>query len=146
MINLKWFSESKRFSHFLTQIIFFNGGPPLTLHYRLFCLLFYYVIIRIVRLLSKHSRYLGLSSTAYDPTMSNTANTPYRTRCSESDVLAPHQRELCFKSQNILDVVSQGASMGIKECKHQFRNRRWNCTTFNNTSVFGNILNISKEN
>jgi hypothetical protein len=58
--------------------------------------------------------------------------------------LAPKQRELCSTSRNMLDVISEGASMGIDECQHEFRDRRWNCTTFNETTVFGKVLNISK--
>ena len=34
--------------------------------------------------------------------------------------------------------------MGIEECQYQFSDRRWNCTTFNNTSVFGKVLEKSE--
>ena len=44
----------------------------------------------------------------------------------------------------LLDVISRGASMGIEECQFQFQNRRWNCSTFNNTDVFGNLVKTSK--
>ena len=90
-----------------------------------------------------HCRYLGLSSSAYQTTLQNpTIN--YRSKCTKIAVFEAQQRHLCLRSKNVLDIVSQGAAMGIEECKHQFYDRRWNCTTFNNTSVFGNVLNISE--
>ena len=89
------------------------------------------------------SRYLGLMSSAYHTTMDN-ARMNYRSKCYALDVLAPKQRELCGKSKNVLDIISTGASMGIEECQYQFSDRRWNCTTFNNTSVFGKVLDKSK--
>lgn len=38
--------------------------------------------------------------------------------------------------------------MAIKECQHQFKYRKWNCTTINkkNEPVFGNALNKGKTN
>ncbi|PVD19491.1 hypothetical protein C0Q70_19980 [Pomacea canaliculata] len=64
------------------------------------------------------------------------------TSCSDLPYLKPRQRELCALDKSLIHVLSEGASMGIEECQHQFMNRRWNCSTFNTTSVFGNILKI----
>ncbi len=82
-------------------------------------------------------------SSAYHTTMDN-ARMNYRSKCYTLDVLAPKQRELCGKSKNVLDIISTGASLGIEECQIQFSDRRWNCTTFNNTSVFGKVLERSE--
>jgi hypothetical protein len=66
----------------------------------------------------------------------------FKSKCDQIAVFAPQQRQLCLKSKNILDIISKGASMGIEECQYQFLDRRWNCTTFNNTSVFGKVLQL----
>jgi hypothetical protein len=76
--------------------------------------------------------------------MVSSPSLPYRSKCSQVDVLSANQQEMCSKSKNILDVVQKGAAMGIEECQHQFRDRRWNCTTSNTTSVFGKVLTLSK--
>lgn len=34
--------------------------------------------------------------------------------------------------------------MGIKECQYQFRQRRWNCSTVDNSSVFGRVMQIGE--
>ena len=34
--------------------------------------------------------------------------------------------------------------MAISECLIQFKDRRWNCTTFDTTDVFGKILDLGK--
>ena len=64
--------------------------------------------------------------------------------CSDLLYLAPRQRELCELDASLIGVISQGALMGIEECQYQFQDRRWNCSTFNTTSVFGNVLKIRK--
>lgn len=38
--------------------------------------------------------------------------------------------------------VAKGAKFGILECQHQFHDRRWNCSTVSNESVFGPMLRI----
>jgi len=40
--------------------------------------------------------------------------------------------------------VGRGARQGIAECQWQFRNRRWNCSTVQDSTVFGPILSIGK--
>lgn len=40
--------------------------------------------------------------------------------------------------------IGDGAKTGIKECQYQFRQRRWNCSTVDNTSVFGRVLQIGE--
>lgn len=39
------------------------------------------------------------------------------------------QVEICRKEPKVLQEIVKGAQLGTKECQHQFRNRRWNCTT-----------------
>lgn len=40
--------------------------------------------------------------------------------------------------------IGDGAKTGIKECQYQFRNRRWNCSTVDNSSVFGRVMQIGE--
>ncbi|CAD5118665.1 DgyrCDS7352 [Dimorphilus gyrociliatus] len=77
-------------------------------------------------------RYLGIAG-------SSTTFSSNPTTCTNLDILHPKQRKVCHRSRNVLDVISEGASVGIEECQHQFSDRRWNCTTYNTTDVFGNI-------
>lgn len=37
--------------------------------------------------------------------------------------------DTCRKEPKVLHEIVKGAQMATKECQHQFRNRRWNCTT-----------------
>lgn len=43
-----------------------------------------------------------------------------------------------------MSYIGEGAKTGIRECQHQFRQRRWNCSTVDNTSVFGRVMQIGK--
>lgn len=37
--------------------------------------------------------------------------------------------------------VAEGVKLGIQECQHQFRGRRWNCTTIHDSlAIFGPVL------
>ncbi|XP_070559384.1 protein Wnt-5b-like isoform X2 [Ptychodera flava] len=39
--------------------------------------------------------------------------------------------------------ISNGARSGINECQHQFSQRRWNCSTANDKSVFARVMAIA---
>lgn len=53
------------------------------------------------------------------------------------------QVRVCKRHVELMSSVKKGAEMAIQECQHQFKYRKWNCTTINNENepVFGNALN-----
>ncbi|KAM4712158.1 protein Wnt-5b isoform 1-T1 [Anableps anableps] len=62
--------------------------------------------------------------------------------CSQLSGLSQSQRKLCQLYQDHMSYIGDGARTGIKECQYQFRQRRWNCSTVDNTSVFGRVMHI----
>ncbi|XP_037093088.1 protein Wnt-5b-like [Pollicipes pollicipes] len=62
--------------------------------------------------------------------------------CGRISGLSPGQRKLCQLRQDHMGSVGRGARAGIAECQHQFRNSRWNCSTVDDSSVFGPVLQI----
>lgn len=56
--------------------------------------------------------------------------------------LSQGQGKLCQLSVDHMPSVAKGAKFGILECQHQFHDRRWNCSTVSNESVFGPMLRI----
>uniref|UniRef100_A0A3Q3AQI0 Protein Wnt n=2 Tax=Kryptolebias marmoratus TaxID=37003 RepID=A0A3Q3AQI0_KRYMA len=62
--------------------------------------------------------------------------------CSQLPGLSQSQRKLCQLYQDHMTYIGDGAKTGIKECQYQFRQRRWNCSTVDNTSVFGRVMHI----
>lgn len=84
--------------------------------------------------------YLGIIGSVR-PTMREIVTSENKeTNCANMNFLSEDQRKLCGKERRLPKVISDGASLGIQECKHQFANRRWNCSTYNSTDVFGGIL------
>jgi len=66
--------------------------------------------------------------------------------CTRIKGLSAGQEKLCMLYTDHMVHVGRGARSGIGECQYQFRNRRWNCTTVDDTTVFGPVLSIpSKE-
>uniref|UniRef100_A0A8C0G7Q8 Protein Wnt n=1 Tax=Chelonoidis abingdonii TaxID=106734 RepID=A0A8C0G7Q8_CHEAB len=64
--------------------------------------------------------------------------------CSQLPGLSPGQRKLCQLYQEHMVYIGEGAKNAIKECQYQFRQRRWNCSTVDNTSVFGRVMKIAR--
>lgn len=58
--------------------------------------------------------------------------------------LSQGQGKLCQLSVDHMPSVAKGAKFGILECQHQFHDRRWNCSTVSDESVFGPMLRIGK--
>lgn len=56
-------------------------------------------------------------------------------------LLSRRQRKLIRQNPGILHAIAAGLHTAIKECKWQFRNRRWNCPTTHSPNVFGKIVN-----
>ncbi|KAK8779699.1 hypothetical protein V5799_018960, partial [Amblyomma americanum] len=53
------------------------------------------------------------------------------------------QRGLVRANPGSLQAIARGMRLAIAECKHQFRNRRWNCPTpeyMRGKSLFGKIV------
>ncbi|XP_014236555.1 protein Wnt-6 [Trichogramma pretiosum] len=50
--------------------------------------------------------------------------------CKKTRRLKGKLAEICRKEPALLKQITKGMQIGTKECQYQFRNRRWNCTTF----------------
>ena len=64
--------------------------------------------------------------------------------CFRIKGLSEGQEKLCSLYTDHMIHVGRGARNGIGECQWQFRNHRWNCTTVEDTTVFGPVLSIRK--
>ena len=60
--------------------------------------------------------------------------------CNELDGLSKGQSQICELNKDHIYFIGQAARMGIGECQHQFAKSRWNCSTYDDSSVFGPIL------
>ncbi|OQV19782.1 Protein Wnt-4 [Hypsibius exemplaris] len=57
--------------------------------------------------------------------------------CNNIPGLVDHQVALCKRNPEVFRQVTTAARMAIAECQNQFRLERWNCTTMNDSTVFG---------
>ncbi|CAK8685468.1 unnamed protein product [Clavelina lepadiformis] len=65
--------------------------------------------------------------------------------CKNIPGLTPQQRSMCQERPDAIVVVSEGAQLAISECRWQFRNNRWNCTSTGNKTLFGTELRIASK-
>jgi len=54
--------------------------------------------------------------------------------------LSPRQTKFCQLYPDHMASVGRGAQTAIAECQWQFRHRRWNCSTVDDNSVFGRVI------
>ncbi|XP_022914266.2 protein Wnt-1 [Onthophagus taurus] len=62
---------------------------------------------------------------------------------SALETLRKKQQKLVRENPGVLNAIAKGAMQAISECQHQFRNRRWNCSTKNflrGKNLFGKIV------
>lgn len=62
-------------------------------------------------------------------------------------ILRRKQRRLLRDNPGALVAVAKGARAAVHECQHQFRNRRWNCSTevfARRKTLFGKIVTKGK--
>lgn len=64
---------------------------------------------------------------------------PEQLNCSHVP-LSPRQKSLCQKKSFLLPSIQDGARLAVSECQNQFRHERWNCSTSQTPSVFGQEL------
>jgi len=64
--------------------------------------------------------------------------------CVQLEGLSAGQRRMCQLYSDHMASVARGVRMGIVECQYQLHGRRWNCSTTNDSSVFGPILSAGK--
>ena len=49
--------------------------------------------------------------------------------CTKVKRLRGKQPVLCKNEPEFIKKIISGAKLGIGECQHQFKDRKWNCTT-----------------
>lgn len=66
---------------------------------------------------------------------------------SSLTLLRNKQRRMIRENPGVLQAISRGVNMALLECQHQFRNRKWNCSTKNfltGKNLFGKIVDRGK--
>uniref|UniRef100_A0A8B9KIZ4 Protein Wnt n=1 Tax=Astyanax mexicanus TaxID=7994 RepID=A0A8B9KIZ4_ASTMX len=67
-----------------------------------------------------------------------------RVICDNIPGLVNKQRQLCQKHPDVMQSISEGGQEWIRECQHQFRHHRWNCSTLDRDhTVFGRVMQRS---
>ena len=64
--------------------------------------------------------------------------------CSQLQGLSKGQTQLCFLYPDHISHIGRGARLGVSECQWQFKNRRWNCSTVDDSNIFGPVLTIGE--
>ena len=88
----------------------------------------------------------GLSLYSNDSALSRASSiasigTQFTSICDQlADTLVVKQVQFCKKHPSFMLSVQSGASRAIDECKFQFRTRRWNCSTLDESRQLPTIV------
>ena len=98
--------------------------------------------------ISYHSHYIPYFSRAL-ALSSSLGSGISRDECDIFKELTILQRRFCKENIELMPSVIRGSMLALKECQHQFRWRRWNCSTINKwkkrqNSPFGLALKSGK--
>lgn len=63
--------------------------------------------------------------------------------CTELRGLSLSQQKLCQLYQDHMGPIGEGAKLAIDECRHQFSDRRWNCSGLEGQGVFGRATTVA---
>uniref|UniRef100_UPI00398ED4A8 protein Wnt-4a isoform X1 n=1 Tax=Pristiophorus japonicus TaxID=55135 RepID=UPI00398ED4A8 len=80
------------------------------------------------------------SNWLYLAKLSSIASIQDEETCERLKGLINRQIQICKRNVEVMDSVRRGAELAIEECQHQFRNRRWNCSTVDTLPVFGKVV------
>lgn len=64
--------------------------------------------------------------------------------CSQIPGLSSGQEKLCQLYQDHMSTVIRGGRAAISECQWQFKNRRWNCSTTEGSTMFGPKIELGE--
>ncbi|XP_051860554.1 protein Wnt-5 [Drosophila albomicans] len=62
--------------------------------------------------------------------------------CYTVEGLSYGQKKQCALHTSVMPAISRGARAAIQECQFQFKNRRWNCSTTDDATVFGPMTGL----
>uniref|UniRef100_W8CBG0 Protein Wnt n=1 Tax=Ceratitis capitata TaxID=7213 RepID=W8CBG0_CERCA len=62
--------------------------------------------------------------------------------CYQVDGMTYGQKKQCVLHTSVMPAISRGARAAIQECQFQFKNRRWNCSTTEDNTVFGPMTGL----
>ena len=67
-------------------------------------------------------------------------NCPSCTQLNEDNLLNEAQRGICQEDGATVTAISRGARKAIIDCQAQFKNLKWNCSTFYGDNLFGSFV------
>jgi hypothetical protein len=95
------------------------------------------IVIQLSQRLNSHSNRVAVSFVG-----SSKEDRPQGPVNIISSVFSEKQRTIIknHRSPKLVETISKAATIAVKECQRQFKDRKWNCSSTNPYNVFGQIL------